>query len=101
MTILFALPLAAGLLFVLYWVSATAAAASVEGWEHLDPERRLGVLGRSVLAFLVGFGMAGISALYAGWADLLSIGAGITGGVFLIIVARFLGPTAGDVAIED
>ena len=92
MTILFALPLVVGLFLMVTWIGATAAAGSVEGWDHLDPELRVGATGRFLLAFLIGFGMAGISALFAGWGNLLSIGAGLVGGAVLVVISRWLGP---------
>jgi hypothetical protein len=91
-TILFALPLVVGLFGMLTWVGATAAAGSVEGWDHLDPELRVGAPGRFVLAFLIGFGMAGISALFAGWGNLLSIVAGLVGAAALVVISKWLGP---------
>ncbi|MGI9586199.1 MAG: hypothetical protein ACR2N7_11475 [Acidimicrobiia bacterium] len=92
MTILFAVPLAVGIVLMLTWIGATAAASSVDGWGDYDPEARVGPTGRFVVAFLIGFGMAGISALFAGWSDVLSIVAGLAGGAALIGASRWLGP---------
>lgn len=96
MTILFAVPLAVGLVLLLTWIGATAAAASVDGWGDYDPEARVGATGRYVLAFMIGFGMAGISALFAGWSNILSVLAGLAGGVALMGVSRWLGPVEDD-----
>jgi len=95
-TIIFALPLVVGLVLMITWIGATAAAASVDGWGNYDPEVRVGATGRFVLAFLIGFGMAGISALFAGWSNTLSVVAGLAGGGALIGVSRWLGPVEDD-----
>ena len=92
MTALYGIPLLIGFLFMVGWISATAVAATVAGWENVDPERRFGQSGRFVLAALIGFGMAGISTLYAGWPDALTIVAGMVGAAGLIGVSIWLGP---------
>ncbi|GMQ93104.1 MAG: hypothetical protein BMS9Abin12_0581 [Acidimicrobiia bacterium] len=96
MTALFGIPLLLGFLLMAVWIAATAVAATVDGWESVDPERRFGRTGRFALAGIIGFGMAGISALYAGWPSLLAVGAGFAGTVGLILVSIWLGPETGD-----
>lgn len=96
MTALFGIPLLLGFSLMAVWIAATAVAATVDGWESVDPERRFGRTGRFVVAGIIGFGMAGISALYAGWPQFLAVGAGIAGTVGLIIVSIWLGPETGD-----
>lgn len=90
MTTLFGIPLILGFLLMLAWIAATAVAATVDGWEGFDPERRFGRGGRFVLAGVLGFGMAGISALYAGWAGPLAVAAGIAGGAGLIAASTWI-----------
>ena len=92
MTALFGIPLLIGFILMLMWVGATAVAATVDGWEGVDPDLRFGRAGRFVLAGMIGFGMAGISALYAGWPHLLAVGAGVVGAAGLIGVSVWLGP---------
>lgn len=92
MTALFGIPLLFGLTLLLVWLAATAVAGTVEGWQHVDPEHRFGRRGRFALAGLIGFGMAGLSALYAGWPELLAIGAGLAGTAGLIGVSIWLAP---------
>ena len=92
MTAIFGIPLLIGLLLMILWIASTAVAATVEGWESVDPEQRYGRTGRFVLAAFIGFGMAGISTLYAGAHQLLAIGAGIAGAIGLGIVSTWLGP---------
>ncbi len=96
MTGLFGIPLLLGFLLMLAWIAATAVAATVEGWEGVDPERRFGRFGRFVLAAPIGFGMAGISSLYGGWPHVLAITAGVAGAVGLIAVSIWLGPEPSD-----
>lgn len=92
MTVLYALTLIVGLIALLLWVAATAVAASVEGWHIVDPEDRFGANGRMVVASLVGFGMAGMSASFAGWNAGQVVGAAVAGVFFAALAARFLGP---------
>lgn len=92
MTALFAIPLLIGIVLMLAWIAATAVAGTVEGWDIVDPEFRFGRTGRFVLGGTIGFGMAGISALYAGWPSSLAFVAGLVGGAGLIGVSIWLGP---------
>ncbi|MFV1970540.1 MAG: hypothetical protein ACC683_05990 [Acidimicrobiia bacterium] len=92
MTAIFGIPLLIGFLAMVAWIAATAVAATVDGWEGVDPARRFGRIGQFVLAGVIGFGMAGISALYAGAPDLLAVGAGVAGGFGLVAVSTWLGP---------
>lgn len=94
MTLLFALPLLIGIVGLITWIGVTALARMSDQYAHLDPERRFGARGRFALAFILGFGMTGISALYAGWAAWLSVAAGLVGGAVLAAVAGWV--TTGD-----
>jgi len=89
-----AVALAVGLLALLSWVAASVIGTSVEGWSWLDPETRFGAAGRSVVAGLVGFGMGGLSASYAGWSQLAALAAALLGAGGAWAVAHFLGPSA-------
>jgi hypothetical protein len=91
-TALFGIPLLIGFFLMVGWIAATAVAATVEGWGRVDPDHRFGRTGRFVVAGLFGFGMAGISALYAGWPHLLAVGAGVLGAAGLVGVSVWLGP---------
>lgn len=92
MTALFGLPLLIGFVLMIAWIAASAVAHQVDGWEAVDPDSRFGKPGRYVLAGIIGFGMAGISALYGGWPDLLAVAAGVGGAVFLAVVSTVFGP---------
>lgn len=92
MTLLFAVPLLVGVVGLIAWIGGTAVAQTSEHYAHLEPERRFGARGRFALAFILGFGMTGISALYAGWAAWLSVAVGLLGGVALATVAGWIMP---------
>jgi len=77
----FGVALAVGFLAVLGWIAAVAVADSVDGWEGVDPDTRFGLNGRRVVAGVLGFGMAGLSAAYAGWPIPLATGAAVVGAV--------------------
>lgn len=68
MRVLYALALIAGSVALVAWLVARGLAVNVPHWRRVDPERRLGVPGRRVVAGLVAFGIAGLSAAYGGWA---------------------------------
>jgi hypothetical protein len=93
-TALFAIPLMIGFVLMIAWVGATAVAATVDGWQGIDPDLRYGRTGRFVLAGMIGFGMAGMSSLYAGWPPLMAVGAAVVGCAGLIGVSIWLGPEA-------
>lgn len=60
----YAAALAVGIAALLAWIAAGALAVNIER-PALDPEERFGVRGRRVVAALVGFGMAGMSAEFS------------------------------------
>ncbi len=61
----YAVVLALGVLALIAWIFARSLAVNVPAWTGIDPEGRLGVLGRRVVAGMVGFGMAGMSAEFS------------------------------------
>ncbi len=95
MTALFGGTLAIGFALLVLWVVASSVAGSVEGREDVDPERRFGPTGRFVVAALVGFGMAGLSASFAGWPLGPAVGAAVLGAAGLAGVSAWLGPREG------
>ena len=92
MTMLFGTALLVGFVMLLVWVAAVTVAGSVEGHQHQDPERRFGAVGRSVMAVFLGFGMAGLSSLYAGWPVPLVFVASLVGAGTLVGIGIWLGP---------
>lgn len=61
----YAIVLAAGVVLLIAWIFATYLGRTVTEWQKFDPEARLGMLGRRVVAGLVGFGLAGMSAEFS------------------------------------
>ncbi|MGI9641887.1 MAG: hypothetical protein ACR2N9_03805 [Acidimicrobiia bacterium] len=96
MTTVFAVVLAIGLILLVTWIVLVAVASMVDGAASADPERWAGVVGRIVIAYLVGFGLAGMAAAYGGWADLAAIVGAVVGGLALVGVAVWLGPRTDD-----
>lgn len=91
---LFSIALLVGTITTLAWVAAAAVGSTVDGWRDVDPERRFGRTGRLAVVFVFGFGMAGISASFAGWTGWLSMLAALAGGCALSAAAVWLGPVS-------
>jgi hypothetical protein len=91
-TTLYAVVLGAAVVALLLWVAAVAISGMVEGWDRVDPERRFGPAGRSALAGALGFGLAGMSATFAGWPGLAALAGAVGGAGMLVLVARRYGP---------
>jgi hypothetical protein len=86
MNVIYAISLVVSLVLLVAWVAAVAIAGMVDGAENFDPESRFGARGRLTLAAGLGFGLAGLSASYAGWPGVAALvaalgGAAIVGGV--------------------
>lgn len=60
----YAVSLVVGLIALLAWILAHSSTADSDRG-RLDPERRFGVTGRRVVAGLIGFSMAGLSAEFS------------------------------------
>jgi uncharacterized membrane protein YeaQ/YmgE (transglycosylase-associated protein family) len=80
-----------GVVAIIAWVTLGMVATAVAGKETLDPESRFGVLGRSVVAAVSGFGLAGMSASYAGGSTMLALVGAVVGALVLVAVSRYLG----------
>ena len=76
-----------GTILLLAWIVAVAVAGSVGGWEKIDPDARFGLTGRRVVAAVFGFGMAGLSAAFAGWPMVVATLAALAGAVVAGTVA--------------
>lgn len=88
----YAAALIAGIVLLLAWIAAAAVAAWVDGWDFADPEQRFGPRGRFVVAGSIGFGMAGLSATYAGFHPLAAVVAAVAGAAALVWVAGTFAP---------
>ena len=89
---IYAVATVVGLVALLGWIGLTVFAATVAGSERRDPEQRFGSTGRLAVAAVFGFGLAGMSASYAGWTWLAALAAALGGAVGAGLVARYLGP---------
>ena len=92
MTTVYAIVLVAGIVGLLAWVAMTAIADTVEGWTRVDPETRFGARGRFGLAAALGFGLAGMSATFAGWSAALAFAAAVAGAAVSTVIAYRYGP---------
>lgn len=61
---MYAVVLVVGIVGLLAWIMTSAFASNIDR-ASLDPENRFGVSGRRVVAAMVGFGMAGMSAEFS------------------------------------
>ena len=87
MRAVFGFALGFGTILLLVWIFAVAVAGSVEGWAKIDPDARFGLTGRRVVAAVFGFGMAGLSAAFAGWPMVVATLAALAGAVVAGTVA--------------
>lgn len=60
----YAVVLVVGVVALIAWILLAAFASNIDRAD-LDPERRLGIPGRRLVAAAVGFGMAGMSAEFS------------------------------------
>jgi hypothetical protein len=95
MRAVYAVALVLGSVAVMAWVVMAAIGGTVTGRESADPERRFGDVGRSIVAGLFGFGMAGISASYGGWPAPLALVVAVIAGGALAFVAGWLARRPG------
>ena len=96
MTVLYAVAVALGTVAVIAWVAFGVIGTADVGGGTLDPEARLGPTGRAAVAGVTGFGMAGMSATFAGWNGVLALAAAVVGAAVMAIVALRLGPSPVD-----
>lgn len=61
----YAIVLGAGVVLLVTWIFATYLGGNVPAWTRFDPEERLGKPGHRLVAGLVGFGLAGMSAEFS------------------------------------
>lgn len=92
MTAVYAVALIVGILATIAWVASVAVAESVPGWKHVDPDHRFGARGRMLVGGLSGFGLAGMSASFAGWPSVAAFAGAIAGATGVAAIARRLGP---------
>ena len=94
MTSVYAVAVAIGCVGLFVWIVLVAAANVGTGNGSVDPERWAGRRGRITVAAVLGFGLAGLSASYGGWATLPALLAAAVGAAGLGVAANWLGPDA-------
>ncbi|HLT95348.1 MAG TPA: hypothetical protein VK070_01050 [Acidimicrobiia bacterium] len=60
----YAVVLVVGVFALIAWIVARAFAVNIDR-DSIDPEQRFGIPGRRIVAAMVGFGMAGMSAEFS------------------------------------
>jgi hypothetical protein len=90
MVALYATAVILGALGLSIWV-VLGVVAEREGAQVVAPERRFGLRGRSVLVAVLGFGLGGMSASYAGWPTAVAFAAAVSGAGLLVASGRHLG----------
>ena len=91
MVALYAISTVLGVIALLTWITLGIAASAGDDRRYLDPELRFGERGRVAIAAVLGFGLAGMSASFAGWATGLAVAAAIVGAGAAVLVGRSLG----------
>jgi hypothetical protein len=61
----YAIVLSVGVGLLVVWILATNVGGNVPAWRGIDPEERFATGGRRIVAGLVGFGLAGMSAEFS------------------------------------
>lgn len=99
----YAIVLAAGVVLLIAWVFATYLGGNVVEWKRFDPEERLGKPGRRVIAGLVGFGMAGMSAEFSpfGLAWPVGLVLAVGGASAMVIYAGWVDRARSETAAES
>ncbi len=87
MRAVYGIALAVGFVALLVWAIAVYASESVDGWDSFDLDRRYGANGRRTVGAVLGFGMAGLSASYAGWNTPLALAAAVAGAAVAVALA--------------
>lgn len=88
---IYAICIVLGVVAVLAWVILGMTASTVADKENLEPEQRFGEKGQMAITAVLGFGLGGMSASFAGWSTGLAlVGAGV-GAVGATLIGRYLG----------
>lgn len=91
MVAVYAIATLLGVVGIIAWVALGMVATAVPGKQSLDPEIRYGYRGRAVVAGVAGFGLAGMSASYAGGSSAIALIGAVAGAAGLVLVGRYLG----------
>lgn len=88
-----------GVVALVAWVFLGLTSNSVAGKEMLDPEERFGEPGRMVVSGVLGFGLGGMSASFAGWNTGFALLGAVGGAVLAVLAGRYL--AVDEDAVED
>lgn len=80
-----------GVVGIVGWIALGMAASAAEDKPHLDPELRFGSTGQYTVAAVAGFGLAGMSASFAGWNAAAAVVGAFAGAALGVMSARYLG----------
>src|SRR5687767_5303635 len=61
----YAIVLGIGVVLLIAWIVAAYVGGTVGAWKRFDPEENIGKPGRRLVAGMVGFGLAGMSAEFS------------------------------------
>lgn len=86
MRVFYAVTLAVGLVALIGWIVASALAENVDSIR--SPDRIFGAVGRSLVAAVAAFGLAGMSSSYAGWPTAATIAAAVAAAIAGAVLAR-------------
>ncbi len=95
MVAVYAVSVIVGALSLAAWV-VVGIVAERPGSVARDPESRFGERGRSIVVAVLGFGLGGMSASYAGWPGGLAFAGALAGAAFLVVSGRLLGVGDGE-----
>ena len=91
MVALYAICTVVGVVALLTWITLGIAASAGDDRRYLDPELRFGEQGRAAVAAVLGFGLGGMSASFAGWGTALALLGALAGAVAAVLIGRYLG----------
>lgn len=91
MVAIYAVATVLGVIGLLAWITLGIAASAGGDSTSLDPETRFGERGRVAVGGVLGFGLGGMSASFAGWNAGLAVAAAVAGAAAAVLVGRYLG----------
>ena len=89
MVVVYGIAVLAGGLALVVWLVADAS-ADAPGSRRRGPAERFGELGTQVVSGVLGFGLGGMSASFAGWHAALAFAAALGGSAALVAGSRLL-----------
>ncbi len=96
LTAIYAICVVLGAVAALIWIFLGLGSEAIPGKRSADPESRFGERGRYAVAGVLGFGLGGMSASFAGWVTLLALMAAAGGAALMVLAARYLGVADAD-----